>query len=100
MITLQRLNVVRMVDSEENAAKLEAKGFKRIGGAAEKAATTVTEDDLAKMGETVLAQVDKKLKDAAAKAAPADDKGKAAKDGNKEDKDGTSGQSDSGDGSK
>ena len=36
MITLKRLNEVRQVASEERAAKLEKKGFTRIGGAAEK----------------------------------------------------------------
>ena len=34
MITLKRLNEVRQVASEERAAKLEKKGFTRIGGAA------------------------------------------------------------------
>ena len=32
MITLKRLNEVRQVASEERAAKLEKKGFTRIGG--------------------------------------------------------------------
>ena len=32
MITLKRLNEVREVASEERAAKLEKKGFTRIGG--------------------------------------------------------------------
>ena len=35
MITLKRLNEVRQVASEERAAKLEQKGFTRIGGSAE-----------------------------------------------------------------
>ena len=34
MITLKRLNEVRQVASEERAAKLEKKGFTRIGGGA------------------------------------------------------------------
>ena len=34
MITLKRLNEVRQVASEERAAKLEQKGFTRIGGSA------------------------------------------------------------------
>lgn len=35
MITMKRLNVVRLVDTEEKAAKLEKKGFTKIKGEAE-----------------------------------------------------------------
>lgn len=43
MITLKRLNEVRQVASEERAAKLEKKGFTRIGGSAEAEGRPVTE---------------------------------------------------------
>ena len=46
MITLKRLNEVRQVASEERAAKLEKKGFTRIGGSAEAEGRPVTEADL------------------------------------------------------
>ena len=52
MITLKRLNVVRKVATEEQAAKLERLGFARTGGTAEApVGAGVTEADLAKMGE-------------------------------------------------
>ena len=51
MITLKRLNVVRKVATEEQAAKLERLGFTRMGGAAEPpAGAGITEANLAKMG--------------------------------------------------
>ena len=46
MITLKRLNEVRQVASEERAAKLEQKGFTRIGGSAEA--------ELEKLGDALL----------------------------------------------
>ena len=51
MITLKRLNEVRQVASEERAAKLEQKGFTRIGGSAEAEGRPVTEADLEKLGD-------------------------------------------------
>ena len=47
MITLKRLNVVRKVATEEQAAKLERLGFARKGGTAEApVGAGVTEADL------------------------------------------------------
>ena len=54
MITLKRLNEVRQVASEERAAKLEQKGFTRIGGSAEAEGRPVTEADLEKLGDALL----------------------------------------------
>ena len=54
MITLKRLNEVRQVASEERAAKLEKKGFTRIGGAAEEESRPVTKADLEKLGDALL----------------------------------------------
>ena len=54
MITLKRLNEVRQVASEERAAKLEKKGFTRIGGAAEEESSPVTKADLEKLGDALL----------------------------------------------
>ena len=54
MITLKRLNEVRQVASEERAAKLEQKGFTRIGGSAEAEGRPVTEADLEKLGDDLL----------------------------------------------
>ena len=54
MITLKRLNEVRQVASEERAAKLEKKGFTRIGGSAEAEGRPVTEADLEKLGDALL----------------------------------------------
>ena len=45
MIVLKRLNEVREVASEERAAKLEKKGFTRIGGSAEAESRPVTAAD-------------------------------------------------------
>ena len=53
MITLKRLNEVRQVASEERAAKLEKKGFTRIGGSAEAEGRPVTEADLEKLGDAL-----------------------------------------------
>ena len=53
MITLKRLNEVRQVASEERAAKLEQKGFTRIGGSAEAEGRPVTEADLEKLGDAL-----------------------------------------------
>lgn len=101
MIILERLNVVRQVATEEQAAKLEKQGFTRTGGSAEGAANvTVSEDTLAKMGEAMYERLAKNLQEAAAKAAPAGEKGKAAKDNKKEGQGGGTGEPGSGDGAK
>mgnify|MGYP002563577400 CR=1 FL=1 len=55
MIALKRLNEVRQVASEERAAKLEQKGFTRIGGSAEAEGRPVTEADLEKLGDAFIA---------------------------------------------
>lgn len=89
MINLKRLNVVRQVATEEQAAKLEKQGFTRTGGNAEGAASvTVTEADLAKMGEAMYERLSKNLQEAVAKAAPEEEKVKAAKSSKKEGQDG------------
>ena len=69
MITLKRLNVVRKVATEEQAAKLERLGFARTGGTAEApVGAGVTEADLAKMGEAMFERLSENLKEAVAKA--------------------------------
>lgn len=100
MITLKRLNVERQVATEEQADKLVKQGFTRIGGTAEGAANvTVTEADLAKMGEAMYEKLSKTVKEAVAKATT--DKGKPVKGGDKEGQDGNgTDQPDSGDGAK
>lgn len=101
MIILERLNVVRKVATEEQAAKLEKLGFTRTGGSPEGAASvTVNEDTLARMGEAMYERLSKNLKDAVAKAAPAGDKGKGTKGDEKEGQDGGTGEPGSGDGAK
>lgn len=76
MITLKRLNVVRKVATEEQATKLERLGFTRMGGGAEApVGTGVSEDDLAKMSETMYERLNKNLKTAVAKAVAAASKG-------------------------
>lgn len=76
MITLKRLNVVRKVATEEQAAKLERLGFARTGGTAEApAGAGLTEADLAKMGEAMFERLSKELKTAVAKAASQPPKG-------------------------
>lgn len=110
MITLKRLNVVRKVATEEQAAKFERLGFIRQGGAAEvPAGTGLMEADLAKMGEAMFAnlcgrvdsRVDKRVGEAMEAKGGAAEKGKPAKGGKKEErKDGGTGQPDSGDGAK
>ena len=57
MITLKRLNEVREVASEERAAKLEKRGFTRIGGTADPGSRPVTEADLEKLGEALLSRL-------------------------------------------
>ena len=65
MITLKRLNVVRKVATEEQAAKLERLGFARTGGTAEApVGAGVTEADLAKMGEAMFERLSENLKEA------------------------------------
>lgn len=101
MIVLERLNVVRKVATEEQAAKLEKQGFTRTGGGPEKAASvTVDEATLAKMGEAMYERLAKNLQEAAAKAAPAGDKGKGTKGDKKEGQDGGTGEPGGGDGAK
>jgi hypothetical protein len=100
MITLKRLNVVRKVATEEQAAKLERLGFTRMGGAAEPpAGAGITEANLAKMGEDMFERLSKNLKEAVAKAtAQPPKKGKGAKGDDKEGQDGGTDQPGSGDG--
>ena len=90
MITLKRLNEVRQVASEERAAKLEKKGFTRIGGAAEEESRPVTKADLEKLGDALLDRL------------KAESKGGTKKGGKpKEEPDGSgTGEPDSGDGEK
>lgn len=102
MITLKRLNVVRQVATEEQAAKLEKLDYTRTGGDPEgNADVTITEADIAKMGEAMYERLSKNLQEAVAKAAPVD-KGKAAKGGGKEadSNDAGTDKPDSGDGAK
>ena len=54
MTTSNTLNEVREVASEERAAKLEKKGFTRIGGSAEAESRPVTAADLQKLGDALL----------------------------------------------
>lgn len=90
MITLKRLNEVREVASEERAAKLERKGFTRIGGSAEPGSRPVTEADLEKLGEQLLDQLKGEAKANTKKSAKS-----------KEEPDGAgAGESDRGDGEK
>lgn len=94
MIQLKRLNVVRQVATEEQAAKFERLGFTRQGGAAEApAGAGVTEADFAKMGKAMYERLNKNLKTAVAKAV-------AAKGGKKEDQNGETDQPGGGDGAK
>lgn len=96
MIQLKRLNVVRQVATEEQAAKFERLGFTRLGGAAETpAGAGVTEADFAKMGEAMYERLNKNLKTAVAKAVAA-----ASKGGKKEDRNGETDQPGGGDGAK
>lgn len=98
MITLKRLNVVRKVTTEEQAAKLERLGFTRTGGAAEApAAAGVSREDFAKMGEAMFERLNENLKDAVAKAT-ASGKGKGGKDAKKEGQNGGTDQPGGGDG--
>lgn len=62
MITLKRLNEVRQVASEERAAKLEQKGFTRLGGSAEPGSRPVTEGDLEKLGESLFDRMKAEIK--------------------------------------
>lgn len=96
MITLKKLNVVRKVATEEQAAKLERQGFTRQGGAAEApAGAGLTEADFAKMGEAMYERLNKNMKTAVAKAVAA-----ASNDGKKEGQNGGTDQPGSGDGAK
>ena len=95
MVTLKRLNVVRKVATEEQAAKLERMGFTRTGGTAETpVGASVSEADLAKMGEAMFESLSKRLDDRL-KAAT---KGKGSKDGKKEGQNGGTDQPGGGDG--
>lgn len=95
MITLKRLNVVRKVATEEQAAKLERQGFTRTGGAAEApAGAGVLEADLAKMGEAMFENPSKRLDDRLKAAS----KGKPHKGDKKEEQDGGADQPGGGDG--
>lgn len=95
MITLKRLNVVRKVATEEQAAKLERLGFTRTGGAAEApAGASISEADLAKMGEAVFENLSKRLDDRLKVVT----KGKGAKGGKGEVQNGGTDQPGGGDG--
>lgn len=64
MITLKRLNVVRLVDTAEKAAKLEKKGFTRIEGEAETSVVGINAGlalDLDKMKEDILDHVSQRV---------------------------------------
>lgn len=100
MITLKRLNVVRKVPTEEQAAKLERLGFTRMGGSAETpAGAGVSEANLAKMGEAMYERLSKNLKEAVAKAtAQPPKKGKGGKGDDKEGQNGGTDQPGGGDG--
>ena len=102
MITLKRLNVVRKVATEEQAAKLERLGFARTGGTAEApVGAGVTEADLAKRGEAMFERLSENLKEAVAKAtAQPPKRGRGGKGDDKEDQDGGTDQPGSGDGAK
>lgn len=90
MIALKRLNEVRQVASEERAAKLEQKGFTRIGGSAEPGSQPVTQADLEKLGEQLLDRLKGEAKTNTKKSAKS-----------KEEPDGSgAGESDRGDGEK
>ncbi len=101
MITLKRLNVVRKVATEEQAAKLERLGFARTGGTAEApVGAGVTEADLAKMGEAMFERLSENLKAVAKATAQPPKRGKGGKGDDKEDQDGGTDQPGSGDGAK
>lgn len=95
MIQLKRLNVVRQVATEEQAAKFERLGFTRMGGTAEApAGAGASKDDLAKMGEAMFENLSKRLDD----RLKAVTKGKGSKDGKKEGQNGGTDQPGGGDG--
>ena len=77
MIQMKRLNEVREVASEERAAKLEQKGFTRIGGSADPGSRPVTEADLEKLGKQLLDRLKGEAKTTTKKSA----KGKDEPDG-------------------
>ena len=90
MITLKRLNEVRQVASEEQAAKLEKKGFIRIGGSAEAESRPVTKADLEKLGNSLFDRLKAESKGSMKKSSKS-----------KEEPDGSgTGEPDSGDGEK
>ena len=95
MIQLKRLNVVRQVATEEQAAKFERLGFTRMGGTAETpTGSGVSEADLARMGEAMFENLSKRLDDRLKAAA----KGKSSKDSKKEGQNGGTDQPGGGDG--
>lgn len=102
MIQLKRLNVVRQVATEEQAAKFERLGFTRMGGTAEApAGAGASKDDLAKMGEAMYERLSENLKEAVAKAtAQLSKKGKGGKGDDKEGQNGGTDQPGGGDGAK
>lgn len=101
MIQLKRMNVVREVASEDEATKLENKGFQRIGGKAE-AISNVT-GDIAKLGEALYNKLSQEIKAVKGnvtpekdgkkgKASAGDDKGKTADENGSETDQSTAGE--------
>lgn len=75
MITMKRLNVVRQVETDEQAAKLEKKGFTRIKGEAEALAVEINTGlalDLDKMKEDILDHVSQRVAEQIKAALPDD----------------------------
>lgn len=83
MIQLKRMNVVREVASEDEAAKLENKGFQRIGGKAETIGNVT--GDIAKLGEALYNKLSQEIKATKSNVTPEKDskKGKASAGENK-----------------
>ena len=102
MITLKRLNVVRKVATEEQAAKLERLGFARTGGTAEApVGAGFTEAPHAKRGVALFERLSDILMAGVAKAtAQPPKRGRGGKGDDKEDQDGGTDQPGSGDGAK
>ena len=71
MIVLKRRNGGRGVASAERAAKLEKKGFTRIGGSAEAESRPVTAADLEKLGDALLDRLKAENKGSAKKGGKA-----------------------------
>ena len=95
MITLKKTPADLYRLDRDEVAKLERMGFTRTGGTAETpVGASVSEADLAKMGEAMFESLSKRLDDRL-KAAT---KGKGSKDGKKEGQNGGTDQPGGGDG--